>query len=343
MWAWAVRRVATGVALLLALSVVTFALFFASPVDPARFACGKSCTAEQREDAARALGYDRPVREQWVDFARGLVVGRDFPADPRLRAADPESVTHCAAPCLGWSHVNGRTVNDLVAEALPVTVSLAVVAIVFWVLGGVGLGLLAARFRGTLLDRGVVAVTMLAYAFPTFFVGTFALKYLVVRWQWLPYPEYRPIAEGAVTWLSGLLLPAAVLGLVFVGGYVRMTRSLVLDTAGEPHLLTARAKGLRRPVLVRRHLLRPALLPLVTMAGLDLAALLGGAVVTESVFSYDGLGLLTLRASREQDLPTLVGAVLVAGAFVIVANLVVDLLHGVLDPRVRVAGRRGVA
>lgn len=343
MWAWVVRRVAVGAALLLALSVVTFALFFASPVDPARFACGKGCTAEQREDAARALGYDQPVHQQWLDFAQGLVVGRDFPADAQLRAADPASVTHCAAPCLGWSHVNGRTVNDLVTDALPVTVSLAVVAIGFWVAGGVGLGLLAARFRGTLVDRGLVTLTMLAYAFPTFFVGTFALKYLVVRWQWLPYPQYQPLAEGALAWLSGLLLPAAVLGLVFVGGYVRMTRSLVLDTASEPHLLTARSKGLRRPVLVRRHLLRPALLPLVTMAGLDLAALLGGAVVTESVFSYDGLGLLTLRASREQDLPTLAGAVLVAGAFVIVANLAVDLLHGVLDPRVQVSGRRGAA
>lgn len=343
MWIWAARRVAAGVALLLALSVVTFALFFASPVDPARFACGKSCTAEQREQAAKALGYDAPVLEQWSAFAAGLVTGRDFPADPALRAASPEIVTHCPAPCLGWSHVNGRTVNALVADAAPVTASLAVVAMGVWAVGGVGLGLLAARRPGSVLDRGVVALSTLAYAFPAFFVGTVALKYLVVRWGWLPYPEYHSLADGVGAWLGGLLLPATVLGLVFVGGYVRMTRSLVLDGATAPHLLTARAKGLRQPVLVPRHVMRPALPPLLALAGLDLAALLGGAVVTESVFSYEGLGLLTLRASREQDLPTLVGVVLVAGACVVLANLVVDLLHAAIDPRVRVAGRRGVA
>lgn len=338
MWTWTVRRVATTVALLLALSVVTFALFFASPVDPARFACGKGCTVEERDQARRALGYDAPVHQQWGDFAKGVVVGRDFPADPELRATNPEIVTRCAAPCLGWSHVNGRTVNDLLADALPVTASLAFVAIGVWVVAGVGLGVLAARTRGTWVDRLVVGVTMVGYAFPAFFVGTFVLRYLVVRWEWLPYPVYRSLTEaGPVAWLGGLLLPAAVLGLVFVGGYVRMTRALVLETAAEPHVLTARAKGLPERVVLGRHALRPALLPLVTMAGLDLAALLGGAVVTESVFSYQGIGLLTIRASREYDLPTLVGVVLVAGAFVIVANAVVDVLYRLLDPRVRAA------
>lgn len=343
MWAWAVRRVAVGVALLLALSLVTFALFFASPVDPARFACGKSCTAEQRQQAARALGYDRPVHEQWTAFAGGLLTGRDFPADPALREASPEIVTHCAAPCLGWSHLNGRTVNDLLAEAAPVTVSLAVVAMAVWAVGGVGLGLLAARWPGSVVDRGIVGVTMVAYAFPAFFVGTFALRYLVVRWGWLSYPEYTPLSQGVLDWLGGLLLPASVLGLVFVGGYVRMTRSLVLDGSAAPHLRTARGKGLSEVVVARRHVLRPVLPPLLALAGLDLAALLGGAVVTESVFSYDGLGMLTLRASREQDLPTLVGVVLLAGAAVVVANLVVDLLHAAIDPRVRVRADRGVA
>lgn len=341
--AWAVRRVAVGVALLLALSVVTFALFFASPVDPARFACGKSCTAEQREQAARALGYDAPVLDQWTAFAGGLVLGRDFPADPELRRASPEIVTHCAAPCLGWSHVNGRTVNDLVADAFPVTASLAVVAIGVWVLGGVGLGVLAARRPGSALDRLIVASSMLAYAFPAFFVGTFALKFLVVRWGWLPYPEYHPLADGVGAWLAGLLLPATVLGLVFVGGYVRMTRSLVLESRAEPHVRTARGKGLAPSRVLGRHVLRPTVPTLVTLAGLDLAALLGGAVVVESVFAYDGLGLLTLRASREQDLPTLVGVVLVGGACVVLATLVVDLLHAVLDPRVRAVGRRAPA
>lgn len=340
---WALRRVATGIVLLLALSLATFALFFAAPVDQARFACGKGCTVDERAEVARALGYDRSVAEQWGDFARGVVVGRDYPADPELRRTSPEIVTHCEAPCLGWSHVNGRTVNSLLADAAPVTASLALVAFAFWVLAGVGLGVLAARTAGSPLDRALVGASMLAYAFPTFVVGIVVLKYVVIRWDWVPYPQYVPPTEGVTTWLGGLLLPSAVLGLVFVGGYVRMTRSLVLDAAGQAHHLTAQAKGLAPSLVLRRHVLRPALLPLLALAGIDLGALLGGAVVTESVFGYDGLGLLTLRAGREQDLPTLVGVVLVGGAFVIVTSMVVDLLHAMLDPRVRLAGRHGVS
>lgn len=336
MWAYIVRRVAIGLALVLALTLVTFALFFASPVDPARFACGKNCSEQQRDQARKALGYDKPVYEQWGNFMKGVVVGRDFPADPELRAAAPQIVTHCAAPCLGYSHLNSTTVNELVKKAAPVSVSLAIVALVMWLVGGVLFGILAAVFKGSLIDRGIVGATLIAFAFPTFFIAVFFLKYMVVKWQLWPYPSYVSFADGGLaSWLGNLLIPGFTLALVFMAGYVRMTRAFVLESMTEDYIRTARAKGLNGRVVLFKHGLRAALTPLVTMTGLDFATLLGGAIITESVFAYPGLGLLTIQASNAYDLPTIIGVVVVAGSFVILANIIVDISYAFIDPRVR--------
>lgn len=336
MWAYIVRRVAVGLALMLALTLVTFVLFFASPVDPARFACGKNCSEQQRDQARKALGYDKPVHEQWASFMKGVVVGRDFPADPELRAAAPEVVTHCEAPCLGYSHLNSATVNDLVKTAAPVSISLALVALVMWLTGGVLFGILAAVFKGSFIDRGIVGLTLIAFAFPTFFIAVFFLKYLAVKWELFDYPSYVSIAEaGVVPWLTNLLMPGFTLALVFMAGYVRMTRAFVLESMTEDYIRTAKAKGLPGRVVLFKHGLRAALTPLVTMTGLDFATLLGGAIITESVFAYPGLGLLTVQASAAYDLPTIIGVVVLAGAFVIVANILVDISYAFIDPRVR--------
>lgn len=338
MWAYIVRRCFVGILLLLALTLVTFTLFFASPVDPARFACGKNCTEEQRAITSKALGYDLPPGTQWVNFMKGVAVGRDYPADPEMRAAAPEQITHCEAPCLGFSTLNQRTVNELIAEYAPISISLAVVALVMWLTGGILFGILAAVTKGSFLDRGIVGLTLLAYAFPTFFIAVFMLKYVSIRWDIAAYPYYVPIAEGGVfAWLGGLWMPSFVLALVFMAGYVRMTRAFVLESMSEDYVRTAKAKGLPARTVLGKHGLRAALTPLVTMAGMDFAGLLGGAIITESVFAYRGLGLLTLQASKAYDLPTIIGVVVVAGAFVIVANIIVDILYGVIDPRVRLA------
>lgn len=336
MWAYAVRRTAVGVVLLFALSLITFVLFFAAPVDQARKACGKQCTEEQIAQTERALGYDVPVYEQWVDFMKGLAVGRQFPADPELRAAAPEIVQDCAAPCLGYSKVNAATVNELIIDAAPVSISLAVVALIMWLVGGVLFGILAAVTKGSILDRGIVGVTLIAFAFPTFFIGVFFLKYVVVKWGVLSYPDYQTIAEGGLWgWMANLFLPSFTLALVFLAGYVRMTRAFVLESMTEDYIRTARAKGAKGRKVLFKHGLRAALTPLVTMTGLDFATLLGGAIITESVFTYEGLGLLTVQSSAAWDLPTIVGVVLLAGAFVIVANIVVDIAYAFIDPRVR--------
>ncbi len=336
MWAYIVRRCVVGIGLLLALTMVTFALFFATPIDAARLACGKNCSQQQIDQVEKALGFDKPVTTQFADFAKGLVVGRDFPADPELRAAVPDGVTHCAAPCLGYSHLNSSTVNELVKEAAPVSISLAMVALVMWLVCGVLFGVLAAVYKGSLLDRGIVGLTLIAYAFPTFFIGVFFLKYLAVKWEVFPYPSYLTIEEGGLWgWLSNLLVPAFTLALVFMAGYVRMSRAFVLESMSEDYIRTARAKGLPQRTVLFKHGLRAALTPLVTMAGLDFATLLGGAIITESVFTYPGLGLLTVQANNAFDLPTIVGVVMVAGAFVILANIIVDVSYAFIDPRVR--------
>ena len=336
MWAYIVRRIAVGLALILALTLVTFVLFFASPVDPARYACGKNCSEQQRDQARKALGYDQPVMTQWTNFVKGVAGGRDFPADPELRAAAPEVVTHCAAPCLGYSHLNSATVNDLIKDAAPISISLAVVALVMWLIGGVLFGILAAVYQGSFLDRGIVGLTLVAYAFPTFFIAVFLLKYVAVKWQLVPYPGYVSIADGGVaSWLGNLFLPSFTLALVFIAGYVRMTRAFVLESMTEDYIRTARAKGLPGRVVLFKHGLRAALTPLVTMTGMDFAGLLGGAIITESVFAYPGLGLLTVQASNAWDLPTIIGVVLLAGTFVIVANIIVDISYAFIDPRVR--------
>lgn len=336
MWTYIVRRCCIGIVLLLALSLVTFVLFFAAPTNPAKQACGKQCTEQQVQVTKKALGYDAPVTEQWGNFVKGVVVGRDFPADAQMRADNPEGVQHCAAPCLGYSKTNEQMVGTLLKDAVPITLSLAVVAVILWLVIGVLLGITAAVFKGSITDRGIVAFTLIFYAFPTFAIGVFLLKFVVIKWDILPYPSYTSIADGGVlSWLGNLMLPALTLALVYIAGYVRMTRAFVLESMSEDYIRTARAKGLTKGKILFKHGLRAALTPLVTMVGLDFAALLGGAIITESVFNYRGLGLLTVQANDAGDLPLIIAMVVLAGTFVIVANIIVDVLYAFIDPRVR--------
>lgn len=336
MWAYAARRCVIGVVLLVTLTLVTFMLFFAAPVNQARLACGKICNEDQIAVTEKALGYDKPFYAQWGSFMQGVVAGRDYPLDPELRAAAPEIVTHCAAPCLGYSQFNAKTVNELLKDAAPVSISLAVLAVIIWLFFGVLLGIMSAITKGSIIDRGIVGVTLIAFAFPTFFIAVFFLKYVVVKWGILAYPSYVPIAEGGVgAWFSNLVLPSTTLALVFLASYVRITRAFVLESLSEDYIRTAKAKGLKGRTVLFKHGLRAALTPLVTMTGLDFAGLLGGAIITERVFAYPGLGSLTVDASNAWDLPTIIGVVLVAGAFVIFMNIIVDIAYAFIDPRVR--------
>ena len=337
MFAYTVRRMFIGIIMLIAMSMVTFVLFFASPVDHAKLACGKNCSEAQKVQVNKALGFNKPVHEQWIDFAVGVFKGRDYPEDKALRKSAPQLVAHCARPCLGYSKVNLATVTQEFKERIPVSASLAMAAFVMWIVGGVSLGAIAALTKGSIIDRGLVGISLVFYAFPTFFVGLFLLKFLAIKWRFFPVPNYTRIADGGVwDWFINLILPGLTLALFYMAGYVRMTRAFVLESMSEDYLRTATAKGLAPRKILFKHTMRAALTPLVTMAGLDLAGLLGGAVITESVFNYNGLGKLAVDSIQTFDLPTVVGLVLLLGAFVIVANIIVDILYAFIDPRVRV-------
>jgi peptide/nickel transport system permease protein len=337
MFAYVIRRFVIGVVMLLIMSLVTFLLFFASPIDPGRFACGKNCSQQLQEQTEKALGYDKPAVVQWTDFVKGVLVGRSYPEDPAIRKSAPELVADCPSPCFGYSQVNATTVNHEVAEAFPVSASLAVAALIMWLLGGIAFGIIAALRRGTIIDRGLVGLSLVLYAFPTFFIGLFLLRFVAIKWGWMEVPSYTPIAEeGLLTWTSNLILPGFTLAVVYMAGYVRMTRAFMLESFSEDYIRTARAKGLPGRRVVFKHAFRATVTPIVTMVGLDFASLLGGAIITETVFNYNGLGKLAVDANVNLDLPTLIGLVILLGALVIVANIIVDMLYAVIDPRVRV-------
>jgi len=336
-FAYIIRRVIAGVIMLLVMTLVVFMLFFASPVDPVALSCGKNCSPAVMKETEKALGYDKPAVEQWANFLKGIAVGREYPDDPELRAAAPNLVTKCDAPCFGYSVLEGQTVNKQIADALPISVSLAVVAVIMWLTMGVLLGIAAALTKGSIVDRGLVGLSLIFYALPTFFIGLFLLKFVGIKWQIWPFIDYVPIAEGGMgAWFLGLLMPAFVLAVVFTASYVRMTRAFVLESMTEDYIRTARAKGVQPRRTLFKHTFRAALTPLVTMAGIDFAGLLGGAIITETVFNYNGLGKLAVDANRNYDLPIIIGLVVLLATFVIVANIIVDLLYAVIDPRVRI-------
>jgi peptide/nickel transport system permease protein len=342
MLAFIIRRILVGVAMVVVMIFVVFSLFFANG-NPAINQCGRYCTPEKLAEITGLLGYDKSIPEQFGAFTAGLVVGRDFPVNDEYREALIENgfenrIIHCAAPCLGYSQSDQKTVNQLLVKAAGPTISLAIVSFVIWIFFGVLIGVLAAVFKGRWLDRIVVGSTLVVYALPVFVIGTFLLQYVAIKWQLYPYPRFEPLREPAdlIPWLTGILLPALTLALFFMAAYVRYTRAFVLESMSEDYIRTARSKGLPERTVLFKHGLRSALTPLVTLAGLDFATLLAGAIITESVFNYQGMGALAVKANSNNDLPVLIGLVIVGATAVIVMNIIVDILYAYIDPRVRV-------
>ena len=330
-----IRRSIAAALMLAVISVVTFFMFYAGPTDPARLTCGKNCTEASIAANRKALGLDKPVPAQYAAFVKGLVVARDYPDDPVFQKQNPDKVTHCPAPCLGYSVLETKLVTDIVKERLPVTVSITMGAFVLWIVLGVGFGIVAALRRGGIADRGLVSIALVLYSFPSFFIALLMYNYLSTKWGLLPPPAYVPLLESPVQWAQGLFLPWLSLASLYAASYIRLTRAYMLETMGEDYLRTARAKGLNERTVVMKHTLRAALTPIVTIAGLDLGGLLAGAAITESVFNFQGLGRAVVNSVQVFDLPVIVALVLVAAFFIVLANLVVDVLYGVIDPRVR--------
>jgi len=329
MFPYIVRRILLMVAMLTLLSIVTFLLFNAVPTDPARLTCGKSCTPAIIAANRIRLGMDQPLYIQYLEWMKGIFVGRTY--------GSGTAEFRCNVPCLGYSFRNGEEVTTMILQALPVTIYLAIGAFVLWMGVGISTGIYAAKHRGQWQDRTIMGITLVGYSLPVFFIGLLMLIFLIVRLNLLPYPSYVAPTYNILQFLQTMILPWISLSILYAAYYTRLTRSQMLETMSNDYIRTARAKGLPEKVVLRRHALRAGLTPIVTSAGLDLAGLLGGAVITEYIFSLPGLGRLSISAVTEYDLPTITATTLVAATFVIVANLAVDILYAAIDPRVRLS------
>jgi len=320
------KRLFSATLVLLAVSVVSFLMFFALPSDPVRGLCPKFCTAERVEAVRTEWGLNAPKHEQYFAYMKGIFVGRDLGASQGGR---------CDAPCLGYSYVNNEPVMDTLIRVMPVTLSIVIPAAILWLLLGVGLGMLSSLRQGSWLDRASIGFSLTGASLQLYFVGAILLLVLVYTLAVLPVPHYTSILDNPLDWASGLVLAWMALAFLFSAIYARLSRAQMLETLSEDFVRTARAKGLPKTQVYGRHALRAALAPLVTIAGLDVGLALGGTVITETTFGLQGLGRTAVSAVRDGDLPTVMATVLVAAVFVVVANLVVDLLYAVIDPRVR--------
>lgn len=337
MFFYVVRRLISGVVMLLIISMTTFLVFFASPIDPASLTCAKLCTPQVIEGNRKLLGFDKPIPVQYANFVKGLFVARDFPDDPEQKRLAPQTVYTCPAPCLGYSQRQLKSVTEIVQVGLPITASIALGAFVLWIVSGVLFGIVAALRRGTWVDRTLVGASLVGYSLPSFFIGQLLLTFVAIKWQLWPLPNFVPFSQSPLEWAQSIFLPSLTLAAIFAASYVRLTRAYMLETMSEDYIRTARAKGVKEVTVVRRHGLRAALTPIVTAAGLDLGGLLGGAIVSEQVFNFQGLGWTAIQAIQNTDLPVIVAIVVVASFFIVIANLVVDVLYGVIDPRVRLS------
>lgn len=321
-----IKRLLTAVLTLFAVSVLSFLMFFGLPRDPVSGMCPKNCNAERLERVRQELGLRDPLVEQYANYMKGIVAGRDLGSSQGGR---------CDAPCLGYSYVNSEPVTDTLARVLPVTLSIVMPAAVLWLVLGVGLGMISALRRGKLLDKLAIGFSLTGASMQLYFVGAVLLLVFVYNLRLLPVPSYTSILEDPVRWASGLVLAWCALAFLFSAIYARLSRAQMLETLSEDFIRTARAKGLAKPKVYGRHALRAAITPVVTIAGLDVGGALGGTVITETTFGIQGLGRTAVDAVRAGDLPTIMATVLVSAFFIVVANIVVDLLYAAIDPRVR--------
>jgi peptide/nickel transport system permease protein len=326
------------ITLLFLLSVAVFVLFNMVPGDPARLTCGKSCTPIVIEQNRVRLGYDKPLEVQYLKFVEGIFFGRTFSEN------SPQPVV-CNAPCLGYSYNRHEQVLPLIMRSAPVTFWLAIGAFVLWLSIGIALGIFAALRRGRWSDKIVMGASLVGYSLPSFFIGLLLMFFVVIEWRLLPFPSFPVAADplgtlaaplkDPVAFLQTMILPWIVLAILYAAFYMRLTRNQVLEVLNDDYVRTARAKGLPERTVVVKHALRAGLTPIVTAAGLDLAGLLGGAIISENIFSLPGLGALAINSVLDSDLPLITGITLVTATIIIFANLVVDLLYAVVDPRVR--------
>jgi peptide/nickel transport system permease protein len=316
---YVVRRVLWAGVLFLAVTLVTYVIFFIIPANPANLVCGRSCTPQQVHQTEKFLGLDDPVYVQYGRFLKQLVVDRS----------------------LGRSFATRRQVNDIVAAAAPVTASLVLGGIFFAVLWGVSVGIVSALRPRSLLDRAAMVFILIGISAHPVWIGLILAYFLGFKAHLFPITGYcdfiNPATHcgGPVQWAYHLILPWATFMVLFAALYTRLTRANVLEIQNEDYVRTARAKGAPESRVLRSHILRNALLPLVTILGMDVGLALAGAVFTESVYGLPGLGRVIIQSLENFDLPVTQGVVVFATLAVLSLNLVVDVLYAFIDPRIR--------
>jgi peptide/nickel transport system permease protein len=313
------RRLGWVVVTVALVTLLTFAIFFLLPTgDPAVRFAGKSPREETLQQIRQQFGLDHPWYHQYAIFVKNFFAGDEY-----------------GWPGLGFSYDSRVPIIDEIKDRAPRTIALAVGASIIWLIMGVGIGIISAVKRGTAIDRGAMGFALFGISTPVFLLG---LIFLFVFWQklgWAPGTGYVPFSESPKDWFAHLAMPWVVLALLYAAFYARMTRGNLLETMGEDYIRTARAKGLSERKVVLKHGLRSSLTPVVTLFGMDLALLVGGAVITETVFNLQGLGAWTVRATFRGDLPAVMAVTLLLAAIVAVMNMLVDILYAYLDPRVR--------
>jgi len=334
---YVIRRLLATVLLLFVVSIVTFGIFFyvprlagATPEDMASRYVGRTAGPEQIHQMTDKLGFYDPLYVQYGRFVRSIFLGADFNTGP--------TTVHCPAPCFGYSFITQNPVWPDLTDRLTVTASLAAGAAIIWLVGGVATGVLSALRKGSFFDRLAMSTALAGVSLPIFFTGLLSLSIFSYTLHWTaPGGSFTPITQNPAEWAYDLILPWITLAFLIAAAYARLTRAGMLETMGEDYIRTARAKGLPERTVIAKHALRAALTPITTIFGLDLGLLLGGAVLTESTVSLPGMGKYAINAITNNDLPKVLGVTMVGAFFIIIANLVVDLLYAVIDPRVRLS------
>ncbi len=323
MYRYIVRRLLWAIVLFVAVTMVTYVIFFVIPADPAVLAAGRSARPADVARARHYLGLDHSVPYQYGLFIKRLIVDQS----------------------LGRSFVNRRTVNAMVGEAAPVTASLVFGGAALWMLLALPIGVLSALRPRSLLDRSAMVFVLIGISMPVVWIGL-VLQYLFgFKWSIVPNAGYCDVINpptgatcgGLIDWFTHMILPWTTFAILFTAIYVRMIRANVMDTVGEDYVRTAWAKGAPATQVMTRHVLRNALLPVVTMLGMDIGIALGGAIFTEYIFGLPGLGRLAVTSLQNFDLPTIEGVVVFATLCIIILNLLVDVLYAFIDPRIRLA------
>jgi peptide/nickel transport system permease protein len=316
-----IRRLLWMVLLLLVISFLTYIIFYTLPAaDPVSLRAGRQATPELRASIEHTLGLDRPWYIQYLKYLERMVFHFDF----------------------GYSYQNAISVKTQIFDRLPATAALAVGGALVWLLVGIPVGIISAIKRGTWMDRLAMGSALVAISAPVYWLGLVSLYLFSKGLGKIPifegqgaYPSSGTIFTDPGTVIPALILPCCVLAASFAAIYARFLRGNLLETMSEDYIRTARAKGLRERAVVFKHGVRSAITPIVTILGLDLGILLGGAILTETVFNIPGVGRLAYDAIQKSDLPTVQGTVLMGAFFIILLNLVVDVVYAFLDPRVR--------